>query len=214
MLRFKYTIFQINKIAQSNYRNSRPILNAHITCAILLHHLKALHLRPMKMMKFWTLAVLLLSTAFAKAQILINELDADTQSTDTQEFIELKTDTPFQSLDGYIMVLFNGSSSTTTGEGRAYFVEDLDGLTSDENGLVLIGMPRVSPVPQRIFFNDNFQNGADAVGIYIGEPADFPEGNSFATTTNLIDALVYETSDATGTDIVFKLYHVQSPLKT
>ncbi|ARN79374.1 endonuclease I [Nonlabens spongiae] len=147
------------------------------------------------MMKIWTLAVLLLGSAFAKAQIVINELDADTESTDTLEFIELKTDNPFESLDGYIMVLFNGSSSTTTGQGRAYFVEDLDGLTSDENGLVVIGMPRVSPVPERIFFNDNFQNGADAVGIYLGEPADFPEGNSFATTTNLIDALVYDTSD-------------------
>ena len=43
------------------------------------------------------------------AQIVINELDCDTPSTDILEFIELKSDTPNFPLDGYVVVLFNGS---------------------------------------------------------------------------------------------------------
>lgn len=148
--------------------------------------------------------ILAVITAFAKAdaQIVINELDVDNPSTDTMEFIELKTDNPFESLNGYVMVLFNGSTSSTTGGGRTYLAIDLNGLTSDGNGLVVLGNQLVSPVPDRILFNNTFQNGADAVGIYLGTPADFPERTSFATTTNLIDALVYETSDATNTNLL------------
>ena len=39
--------------------------------------------------------------------LLINELDADTPSTDTEEFIELKSQTPNFSTDGYILVFFS-----------------------------------------------------------------------------------------------------------
>ncbi len=149
--------------------------------------------------KFITSLLLLFAFAKANSQILINELDVDTQSTDTKEFIELRTAVPFQSLNGYVMVLFNGSSSTTTGEGRTYLAIDLSGLVTDENGLVLLGNQLVSPVPDRILFDNTFQNGADAVGIYQGSVNDFPERTSFATTTNLVDALVYGTSDPTNT---------------
>jgi len=38
---------------------------------------------------------------FSYGQVVINELDADTPSTDTQEFVELKSDSPNFSLDGY-----------------------------------------------------------------------------------------------------------------
>ncbi|MGB5981726.1 MAG: endonuclease [Nonlabens sp.] len=145
---------------------------------------------------------LLFSSFIAQSQIVINELDADTSGTDTLEFIELKTDNPFQSLDGYILVLFNGSSSTSSGQGRTYYVQDLDGLVSDENGLVLLGTRDVSPVPTDIFSVNTLQNGADAAAIYFGEPSDFPEGNSFATTTNLVDAIVYETSDALNQNLL------------
>src|SRR4029450_914923 len=39
------------------------------------------------------------------------------------------------------------------------------------------------------------QNGADAVAVYVGNASAFPNG-TFVTTTNLIDALVYDTNDA------------------
>ncbi len=142
--------------------------------------------------------------AFAKAesQIVINELDADTDGADDMEFIELRTTNPFQSLNGYVMVLFNGSTSTSSGEGRTYAAYDLNGLVSDSNGLVLLGNELISPVPDRVLPVNTFQNGADAVGIYQGTVADFPERTSFATTTNLIDALVYETNDPVNTNLL------------
>jgi hypothetical protein len=156
-------------------------------------------------MKNILLTMLVVVLAFAKAQsqqILINELDADVPGTDFEEFIELRTQTPFESLDGYIMVLFNGSSSTTSGQGRSYYVEDLDGLTTDNNGLVVLGSSQVRPSVDRLLIDGNtFQNGADAVGIYLGEPDDFPD-KTFATTNNLVDALVYGTNDPDNQELL------------
>ncbi len=126
------------------------------------------------------------------SQIVINELDADTPSIDTAEFIELKSDTPNFSLDGFVVVLFNGS---TSGGDSSYFTLDLDGFTTDVNGLLLIGSNGISPVPQLLIAENTIQNGADAVAVYLGSSSDFPDG-TLATTTSLIDALVYDTSDA------------------
>ncbi|GAA0719490.1 endonuclease [Aquimarina litoralis] len=125
-------------------------------------------------------------------QLVINELDSDTPSTDTQEFIELKSDNPNFSLDGFVLVLFNGS---TSGGDSSYFSLDLDGFTTDVNGVFLIGGPEVSPVPGFTLSENTIQNGADAVALYIGNGTDFPEG-TLATTTNLIDALIHDTDDA------------------
>lgn len=134
----------------------------------------------------------------ATAQVSINELDADTPSTDDEEFIELLTATPNASLNGYVLVLFNGS---TNGGDSSYFALDLDGLTSDVNGITLIGSNGVSPVPDFILFDNTIQNGADAVAIYQANASDFPDG-TLATTTNLIDALVYDTNDADDTNLL------------
>lgn len=139
---------------------------------------------------------LLFSFAFlcifqANAQIVINELDSDTPSVDDKEFIELKSTTPYFSLNGYVLVYFNG---TGTLANLSYYTMDLNGLTTDINGLILIGNNLVAPVPERIFSNSIIQNGPDGVGLYFGSSSDFPI-NTMATTTNLIDALVYDTSD-------------------
>ena len=123
------------------------------------------------------------------AQVVINELECDTPSFDEKEFIELKTDTPNASLDGYVLVLFNGSFD------ESYFALDLDGATSDENGLLLIGSSFMMPFPQLLVPFNLIQNGADAIAIYEADASDFPEGTP-PTTTNLIDALVYDTNDA------------------
>jgi len=132
------------------------------------------------------------------SQIVINEVDSDTPSTDTKEFIELKTDTPYFALDGYVVVLFNGS---TGGANSSYYSIDLDGYTTDINGLLLIGSIDVSPIPQLIIPTSIIQNGADAVAVYLGSSYDFLDG-TLATTTNLVDALMYDTSDADDTDLM------------
>jgi len=134
----------------------------------------------------------------ASAQVVINELDVDSPSTDTMEFIELKSDAPEQSLDGYVLVLFNGSSS---GNDSSYFALDLDGFTTNINGIYLIANNDVSPVGDFILFDNTIQNGADAVAIYQGNASDFPEGTR-ATTANLVDALAYDTNDADDTGLL------------
>lgn len=133
--------------------------------------------------------------------LLINELDADTPSIDTMEFIELKSQSPNFSTDGYILVFFNGSSS---GGDSSYFVYDLNGYTTDINGLLVIGSANVSPFPQALMAENVIQNGADAVGIYQAPIEDFPE-ETVATQINLIDAMVYGTNDTDASGLLDKL---------
>ncbi len=144
----------------------------------------------MKVLPGFLLALML--SVSVKAQIVINELDSDTPSTDTMEFIELKSDTPEFTMDGFVLVLFNGSDS---GMDASYFALDLDGLTTDINGVFLISNNDVSPVGDFLLFDNTIQNGADAIAIYQGNASDFPDG-TVATTVNLIDALAYDTNDS------------------
>lgn len=144
--------------------------------------------------------LVLLFTCFTYGQVIINELDCDTPSTDDREFIELKSTTPNFPLDGYVLVLFNGNTGSSTANS-SYFALGLDGLTTDANGIILLGNTLVSPVPTKIFSDNTIQNGADGVGLYLGSPSDFPEF-TLATTTNLVDALMYDTSDADATALM------------
>lgn len=147
-------------------------------------------------MKRFLLSLTILLSGFAWSQVLvINEFDPDSPSTDDKEFIELKSQTPNFSTDGYILVFFNGS---TSGADSSYMVIDLNGYVTDNNGLLVIGSEGVSPFPQVLISENVIQNGADAVGIYQASVNDFPEG-TLATQTNLIDAMVYGTNDADDT---------------
>lgn len=150
------------------------------------------------MHRFYFLLICAFSCVQLYSQVVINEIDVDSPSTDTMEFIELLTDSPEQSLNGYVLVLFNGS---TSGGDSSYFALDLDGLTSDVNGVVLIANQMVSPVGDFILFDNTIQNGADAVALYQGNESDFPEG-TLATTGDLIDAIVYDTNDADDTGLL------------
>ena len=136
----------------------------------------------------------------ASGQIFINELDSDTPSTDDREFIELKSTTPNFPLDGYVLVFFNGNATSSTAN-QSYYTIDLDGLTTDANGIILIGNALITPAPDKIVADNIIQNGADGVGLYLGNPSDFPEF-SLATKTNLIDALMYDTNDADATALM------------
>lgn len=133
-----------------------------------------------------------------QSQIVINELDSDTPGIDTMEFVELKTETPFFSLNGYVLVFFNGSAA---GGNTSYFSVSLNGLTSDANGLVVIGGNAVAPVVDRVISDNSIQNGEDGLAVYLGSQDDFPLG-TLATTTNLIDALVYGNNNSIATSML------------
>ena len=150
------------------------------------------------MKKITLLFIILISAIGYSQSVVINELDSDTPGIDDQEFIELLSSMPNFSLDGYVLVLFNGSAS---GGDSSYFALDLDGYTTDVNGLLLIGSTTVSPFPQLIIPANLIQNGADAVAVYLADDTDFPEG-TLATQTNLVDAMVYDTSDADDTGLM------------
>ncbi len=150
-------------------------------------------------MKYNLLSILLFFISFQSfSQIVINELDCDTPGIDDQEFLELKSDTPNFNLNGYVVVFFNGS---TSGNNSSYFTVDLDGFTTDENGLLLIGSDTVTPFPQLLISANTIQNGADAVAIYQASDFDFPE-ETVATIDNLIDVLIYDTSDSDDDDMI------------
>ena len=133
-------------------------------------------------------------------QVVINELDSDTPSTDDREFIELKSTVPNFSLDGYVLVFFNGNATSTTAN-KSYYTIGLNGLTTDANGIILIGNSLVSPSPDKIFPDNIIQNGADGIALYLGSPDDFPD-DTIATKINLIDALMYDTKDADATALM------------
>ena len=123
------------------------------------------------------------------AEIIINELDADTAGSDIMEFVELYDGgTGNTSLSGLVVVLFNGNGDSS------YNAFDLDGFSTDANGYFVLGNAAV-PNVSLIVGSNSFQNGADAVAIYTGDDTDFPNGTP-VSTVNLVDALVYDTNDA------------------
>lgn len=143
--------------------------------------------------KLLSLALFLLFNV-SFSQIVINEIDVDTDGTDQLEFIELKSSTANFSLDGYVLVLFNAGSSSPYSNTVSYFTYDLDGFTTDVNGIAHFGNTMVSPSPMGSFLNGTIQNGPDVIALYQGNPSDFPL-NTNATATNLIDAVAYSLSN-------------------
>lgn len=126
------------------------------------------------------------------SQVVINEIDADTAGADTLEFLELKSATPSFSLNGYVLVFFN---ATSTGTGAlSYLAIDLDGYSTDANGIFVIGNAAVTPSPSISIPSNSIQNGPDAVAVFLGNASDFPI-NTTPTATNLVDAVAYANSN-------------------
>lgn len=145
-------------------------------------------------------SIVLLAPCYSIAQpLLINELDCDTPGIDDLEFVELKSAAPFFDLDGYVLVFFNGSAA---GGNTSYLALGLDGYSTDINGLLLIGSTTVVPSPQYLIPANVIQNGADAVAIYEGSAADFPEGTLALADASLVDVLIYGTNDPDATDLI------------
>jgi hypothetical protein len=128
------------------------------------------------------------------SQVFINEIDADNPGNDVREFVELKSTTPNFSLNGYVLVFFNESNTSS------YYTYDLDGFVTDANGIAHFGNILVSPSPIGTIPNNKIQNGPDVVALYLGNATDFPYTTSTGTTatlTNLINAIAYSNSNAT-----------------
>ena len=98
-------------------------------------------------------------------------------------------------LDGLVLVLFNGS------DDASYDAVDLDGFTTNSAGFFVVDGSVFGGTSNLI------QNGADGVGLFTGKDTDFPNDTP-ATTTNLLDAVVYGTNDADDTGLLLSLIHI------
>ena len=129
--------------------------------------------------------------------VVFNELNMDNPGGgDTAEFIEF-FGTPGASMDGLVLVLFEGDTDDS------YAAFDLDGYSLDENGFFVIGNAATVNV-DFVIPDATISNGADGLGLYIGNDTDFPDG-TVPTTTNLIEAAVYETGDQTDAALIAAL---------
>ncbi|TXE09638.1 T9SS type A sorting domain-containing protein [Seonamhaeicola algicola] len=134
----------------------------------------------MKKLYFFLFTILLANMSFGQ---IISEFDADQAGTDSAEFIEIQW-SPNTSLNGYIIVLFNGNGDIS------YNTVDLTGETTDANGFFVINFP-----------SNGIQNGPDAIALYMDSASNFPNGTA-PTTTNLVDAVVYGTNDSDDTALM------------
>ena len=145
--------------------------------------------------------ILLLLFCFnvAFSQVVINEIDADNPGSDNKEFIELKSTVPSFSLNGYSLVFFNGSTGSGT---SSYLAIDLDGYTTDVNGIIVFGNSQVSPTPVSPYLALNsIQNGPDVVVLYQANATDFPIGTT-AVNTNVVDVIAYSGDSSQPTSLM------------
>ena len=148
----------------------------------------------MSFLKFATASVVLTAAAASQAAIVINEIDYDNVGTDTGEFIELyNPDSSAQSLTGFSLVLFNGSTTANT----AYRTIALTG-SIPAGGYFTIGTLAGSNILGTSLTpsasQDLIQNGSpDSLGIYTGTAP------TSATATNLVagTGITYEGTNAT-----------------
>ncbi len=134
--------------------------------------------------------------------ILINEVEADSPGTDVAEFVELYDGgVGNTALDGLTLVLYNGNGDVV------YNAFDLDGKSTDANGYFVLCGNAANVTNCDLAVNvsqDLIQNGADAVALYQGDATAFLNGTA-VTTANLVDALVYDTSDADDSGLLVLL---------
>ena len=150
-------------------------------------------------LKIYTFFFLFLGLFSFSQTVVINEIDSDTDGTDQLEFVELKSSTPNFSLDGYVLVFYNETNTS------CYYAYDLDGFTTDINGIAHFGNNQVTPSPVGVIPNNRIQNGPDVVALYLGNASDFQfaiQPGTIATTTNLIDAVAHNNSTSIPTNLM------------
>ena len=137
----------------------------------------------MKTLILSALAVFFSLTGFS--QVTINEVDSNTPGTDMAEFVELYA-AEETSLDGYVLVFFNGNGDS------AYNIIDLTGNTITD-GFFVVGNAATANVD--VIFDDNgLQNGQDAVGLYLN-PVTAIESGAVANADGLVDLVIYDSND-------------------
>lgn len=133
--------------------------------------------------------------------VFLNEVDCDSNSVpDSLEFVELFSE-PNTALDGHVVVFYKGGGNTVTTNVYAAF--DLDGLSTDSAGFFLLANPGV-PGADLVFAPGLLRDGGDAVALFAGDSADFPNGTPL-TTVGLLDAVVYGTNDQTNPFLIDSL---------
>ncbi len=144
-----------------------------------------------------SLLLILCFGSIASAQV-INEIDADTTGTDVLEFVEL-FGAPNMSLTGLSIVGVNGFDDLTYDT----FAFDLDGFSLDANGYFVIGNPTVVPAPDLVTASANnaLQNGPDAIVLFTGDIANFPNDSTPPTGAAVIDVIHYGTNDSADAGI-------------
>ena len=142
-------------------------------------------------------ALMVFAAISPQAAVLINEADVDQGDTDAAEFIELYGN-PYESLDGLVLVLYDGLHNVVY---RAY---DLSGYSCDSGGFfVICGDVNNCPDCDLDVFPDLdfIQDGSDALALYSGDITDYSNG-TIVVAANLVDALVYDTSDPYDVDLL------------
>lgn len=131
------------------------------------------------------------------AMVIINEVDASTPTVpDTADFLELYDGgIGNTSLEGLVLVYYNGSNNLSYAAIDLYGPTDTDGYFVLCTSLTVLNCDMLTNV---------FQNGPDAIALYQGNKNDFPTGTAI-TLTNLIDAIVYDTSDADDPELLVLL---------
>jgi len=120
--------------------------------------------------------------------VVINEIDCDQSGADTLEFVELYGP-PNQSLDSFVLVLFNGNGDVS------YAAHDLDGYALDELGFFTICLGPNNSDYCSLNVSGSLQNGTDGVGLYFNfDAADFPNGSA-VQGEGLVDGLRYSTGN-------------------
>jgi len=125
--------------------------------------------------------------------ILINEVNAVADTAD--EFIELfDGGAGGTQLGGLVLVLYDNSL-------QSYVALDLDGVVTDASGYLLIGGTNT---PHDMLLPTALNDGAAAIGLYIGDGVDFTPGTDI-TSNGLIDALVYDSGQSDDADLLVLL---------
>jgi hypothetical protein len=130
--------------------------------------------------------------------VQIVEIDVDQTGVDEMEFIELRTASPNQSLEGFIVVFYNGN------DDESYKTVDLSGFSSDANGYIILGSDLFPDADILLGPDNTIQNGADAIAIYAAAAANFPNDTPI-TSDGLIDAIVYGTNDSNDMELLLGL---------
>lgn len=116
--------------------------------------------------------------------VRINEVEPSTSDPTSFEFIEL-FGPGGQTLDSLTLVLFNGINS------QSYYAVDLDGLSLDQEGFLLIAPNNALCTDLLAGIEQNWmQDGTDGMGLFFGAASDWPNG-TLVQNTLLVDAIVY-----------------------